>query len=151
MSTGIKARRRALSQLTTHGKAIVALIVTFTLAFVVFCVSSVQSYDNAYATIYPVSEPAASDQADDSSSSPDKASAAGAQDEAAESEGEAIEDDANPMSSGLGGGEPVSSSSGIGIEWIIVLGIIAVVVFFALSTHRLNDNISKMRKSIGRK
>ena len=57
-------------------------------------------------------------------------------------ESEAIEDEETPMTSGLGGGEPVSNDIGFG--GVIVVGIVAVSVFFLVLMRKLNGNIKDM-------
>lgn len=151
MSSKSDAGRNLFAQESSYMRMIAAIIVAATLAFVIFAIGASQTQDDAFAAIYPVSEQTADDEADDQGSEdaavPDKAAGTSQ----ASEEGESIDDDANPMSSGLGGGEPISSTRGIGVEWFIGLGILAVVVFFAVSTRRLNSNIDKMRHAIGTK
>ena len=60
---------------------------------------------------------------------------------------EEIKDDKTPMSSGLGGGEPVSGS-GVSFGAIAIAGIALVALFYFMLTRRLNNNISDMRKRL---
>ena len=60
-------------------------------------------------------------------------------------EGETIDDEENPMSSGLGGAEPVSSSM-ISFGIVAICGIIAVAAFFMALMRKLNGNINDMNK-----
>ena len=126
-------------------KKIALAIAAVSLVFVLALLGSLQATHPAYASIYPASEAAAA--VEKAPASGDAAAAPGkkaASDEAAAAEGETIEDEDVPMSSGLGGAEPVAAG-GMSFQWIIVAGIIAVVAFFAASTLRLNKNITKMR------
>lgn len=61
---------------------------------------------------------------------------------------EQIDDEGNPMSSGLL--DPAMSLGGTGIPLYVVVGagIVIVALYFGLSTRKLNANISKMRDSI---
>ena len=122
---------------------VVALVAACVLALVLcFGGANVQP-QNAYAEIYPANEatagnPAAAQDPQASASAP---SANGdSQDEAAE--GESIEDEETPMSSGLGGGEPVASGFSFGP--IAIVGIVAVAAFFFVLFRRLNGSISRM-------
>lgn len=87
----------------------------------------------AFATIYPADESA---QVDDQASS-EAASA----DENGE-EAEILDEEETPLSSGLGGGEPVFGSVGFGP--IAIVGIAAVALFFVVLMRRLNSNIKDM-------
>ena len=58
-------------------------------------------------------------------------------------QGESIDDEGNPLSSGLGASEPVSSG-GVSIGVIAVVGILAVGAFFSVLIRKLNANISDM-------
>ena len=105
------------------------------------CACLRHAHDNAYAAIYQVSSEesaSAQDDADDQNgASADKAT-----------NDEEIDDEENPMSSGLGGGEPVSGLGDTYLEWVIVVGIIAVAVFFGVSMWRQNTNINKMKRTV---
>lgn len=117
---------------------LVALVASYlvTLAMiVVLALSAVQIATPAYAKIYSESEAAAA--IDESASADTLQDQEGAQ-------SEAIEDEDVPMSSGLGGAEPVSNM-GVGFQAIIIAGIVAVVAFFVVSVLRLNRNISTMK------
>ena len=133
-TSGSTARRRTELWRARLGAVLALLMV---LAFATVCTTytySIEAPGAAYAAIYT---------ADDEEQASDQAAEA-ANDEAAE--GEQIADEENPMSSGLGGGEPVTANGGMGmgITIAIVAGIIAVVAFFGFSTGRLNSSIKKM-------
>lgn len=121
-------------------RRLAAAIAALSLVVVLSLMGSMQAAPQAYASIYPASEAAAA--VDDQASG----SAAAADDQAAQEE-EAIEDEETPMSSGLGGGEPLAAA-GMSFQWVIIAGIVAVVAFFAASTLRLNKNITKMRNRL---
>ena len=117
---------------------VVALVAVYVVSFVmvvVLALSAVQIAMPAYANIYSQSEAAA---ALDESASVDTL-----QDQE-NGEAEAIDDEEVPMSSGLGGAEPVSNM-GVGFKAVIVAGIVAIIAFFAGSVFRLNRNISTMK------
>lgn len=97
----------------------------------------------AYASINPASSPTAAQVSDESAAAgPDEAASDAGSSEAVD--GEAIEDDEVPMSDGLGGGEPMAAA-GANLQWIIVAGIVLVVVFFGVSTLKVNKSISSMK------
>ena len=105
------------------------------------------SQDNgsqAYATIHPAGESA---QVDDQAAGGDTAGgdsdASGASD-AEGAETEILDDEETPLSSGLGGGEPVSG--GLGFGPIVIVGITAVALFFLVLMRRLNGNIKDMNR-----
>ena len=107
-----------------------------------FLFGAAQMHDDAFAAIYTVSSDESASAQDDENGQDGASTDKNAED------GDEIEDEANPMSSGLGGGEPVDSLGGIGLEWVIVVGIIAVIAFFGVSTARQNSSINKMRRTI---
>lgn len=113
-----------------------ALVATLTLVAALafgFCV--VHDGDSqAYATIYPAGENAqVEDQANE-----------GDEPDANASEAETIDEEDNPLSSGLGGGEPVVN--GIGFGPIAIAGIAVVALFFFVLMRRLNSNIKDMSR-----
>ena len=61
-------------------------------------------------------------------------------------ESESIEDEDNPMASGLGGGEPTSNDIGFG--GVAIVGIVAVGAFFFLLMRKLNTSIKDMNSMI---
>lgn len=128
----------------SKGLSIAAFIAACMLALVVcFGGLNAQPY-SAYAEIYPANE-AASDNpaaAQDPQASASSADANDDSEENGEAEGESIEDEETPMSSGLGGGEPVASGFSFGP--IAVAGIVAVVAFFLVLFRKLNGSISRM-------
>ena len=83
-----------------------------------------------------------STQAEEKSNASEEADKAGKSQNSDESESEDIEDDETPMTSGLGGGEPVSDDIGLGR--FALVGIIAIGVFFFVLMRRLNGNIKDM-------
>lgn len=145
------------SALTREGLAskLITALIASAIAFVLFsCLGFVAT--NAYAAIYPVNESAQVDGASSeaTSTSADESAAADTQadEDAAGSatsqdaeESEAIEDDETPMSSGLGGGEPISSG-GLGFGTVAIAGIAAVAAFFFVLMRRLNGNINDMNR-----
>ena len=64
---------------------------------------------------------------------------------AAATEAESIEDEENPMSSGL---EDQRGPGGVPLYGLIVVMIVAVVAFFTTSTRRVNTNIAAMNRKI---
>ena len=60
---------------------------------------------------------------------------------------ELIDDEANPLSSGL---DPAMPFGGVSFPLLVIVGvgIVVVAVYFGASTRKLNANISKMRDSI---
>lgn len=98
------------------------------------------SFDDsqAYATIYPAGQEA---QADEESAD---GSTEGADDESNGDETEIVDDEGTPLSSGLGGGEPIFSSVGFGP--IAIVGIVAVALFFLILMRRLNTSIKDMNR-----
>lgn len=64
-----------------------------------------------------------------------------------DSDGTVIEDEENPMSSGLEG-TIYDHSGGVPLYMFVGLAIVAVAVFFIASTHRLNADIIKMNRKI---
>ena len=122
------------------------ILAALAFATVLAFAGSLQVSSQAYANIYPASEAsAAADQASDEAASGQAATT----DSQKSSDSETIEDDETPMSSGLGGGEPLASSSN-GIKWVIVVGIAAVVAFFVASTLRMNKSIDTMKNRFKR-
>ena len=141
---GTKMHRMA--SLPKGMRRIALFLTALAFATVLAFAGSLQVSSQAYANIYPASEAsAAADQASDKAAS-DQAAATDGQ---KSSDSETIEDDETPMSSGLGGGEPLASSSN-GIKWVIVIGIAAVVAFFVASTLRMNKSIDTMRNRFKR-
>ena len=141
---GTKTHRMA--SLPKGVQRIALVLAALAFATVLAFAGSLQVSSQAYANIYPASEAsAAADQASDKAAS-DQAAATDGQ---KSSDSETIEDDETPMSSGLGGGEPLASSSN-GIKWVIVIGIAAVVAFFVASTLRMNKSIDTMRNRFKR-
>ena len=127
-------------------RRIALVLAALAFATVLAFAGSLQVSSQAYANIYPASEAsAAADQASGKAAS-DQAAAT---DDQKSSEGETIEDDETPMSSGLGGGEPLASSSN-GIKWVVIIGIAAVVAFFVASTLRMNKSIDTMKNRFKR-
>ena len=127
-------------------RRIALVLAALVLATVLAFAGSLQVSSEAYANIYPASEASA---AVDNASGQAASDQAAATDSKASSDSETIEDDETPMSSGLGGGEPLASSSN-GIKWVIVVGIAAVVAFFVASTLRMNKSIDTMRNRFKR-
>lgn len=142
----IDRTQRPLSEFMTGGmKVIAALAIMCTIAIAGCLFTAVSIEDNAaYAAIYTVNDAEQDGQASSEAASSDGAAAA---DEAEDAEGEAIEDDENPMSSGLDDAMAVSST-GIPLYAYVIIGIVAVVVFYLVSTRKLNSSISKMNKSV---
>lgn len=141
---GTKMHRMA--SLPKGMRRIALFLTALAFATVLAFAGSLQVSSQAYANIYPASEAsAAADQASDKAAS-DQAAATDGQ---KSSDSETIEDDETPMSSGLGAGEPLASSSN-GIKWVIVIGIAAVVAFFVASTLRMNKSIDTMRNRFKR-
>lgn len=128
-------------------------VVDFVIAFVVAAVCALvtafalgmfnPSHEDAYAEVYSQAEKAQSAAAADTvdSQTPDVSSPSS--DESASDE-EAIEDDETPMSSGLGGSEPIFNGSNFGR--VAVVGIVAVVAFFLVLMRRLNGNMKDMNR-----
>lgn len=117
---------------TDHVSRAIAFISIFILAFALTFgfFAQFEAVPIAYAGIHSVDEEAESEMAADSSES------------AEPEEGESIDDEENPMSSGLGGGEPISNDAGFG--GIIVVGIVAVAAFFFVLIRKLNGSIRDM-------
>lgn len=134
------AERTSFPRGALRARIIATVLVAIALACTMLLFGAAQMHDDAFAAIYNVSSDESASAQDDSDgqngASADKAA------------GEEIDDEENPMSSGLGGGEPVDSLGGIGLEWLIVAGIIAVVAFFGVSMGRQNSNINKMKRTI---
>ena len=59
------------------------------------------------------------------------------------SEEQTIEEDENPLSSGLGGGEP-ASGGGLSFWPIAIVGIVAVGLFFFILMRRMHHNVRDM-------
>ena len=141
---GTKTHRMA--SLPKGVQRIALVLAALAFATVLAFAGSLQVSSQAYANICPASEAsAAADQASDKAASGQAAATDGQK----SSDSETIEDDETPMSSGLGGGEPLASSSN-GIKWVIVIGIAAVVAFFVASTLRMNKSIDTMRNRFKR-
>ena len=87
----------------------------------------------AYATIRSVDDEVTEEQlvADENEKSNEKSGSS-----------ESIEDEENPMSSGLGGGEPVSNDIGFGA--VAIIGIVVVAAFFLILMRKLNTSIKHM-------
>ena len=87
----------------------------------------------AYATIRSVDDEVTEEQlvADENEKSNEKSGSS-----------ESIEDEENPMSSGLGGGEPVSNDMGFGA--VAIIGIVVVAAFFFILMRKLNTSIKHM-------
>ena len=102
--------------------------------------SSIVFAEQAQAAVY------ATEQTVDDEETGGGATADGADDEGTgEAAGEeSIEEDELPLSSGLGGGEPVSA--GGGFAGIVVVGIVAVAVFFLVLIRRQNSSIKNMNR-----
>lgn len=112
-------------------KRLAAFLIALMLGLSFFAVTSFDQHftSDAYASIRSVDEDAAPDDQKE--------------DESAKSgESESIQEDETPMSSGLGGGEPVSND--MGIAEIAIVGIIAVGAFFFVLMRKLNTNIKDM-------
>ena len=133
-----------------------AVLAAFALAFALSIGPNAAFSDYAYATIYPANDAAQTQDASDES--PDVASegaagssaAAAVDADQADEEGEAgasesIDEEETPMSSGLGGGEPVSSS-GFSFGPVAVVGIAVVLAFFYVLIRRLNGSIRDMNR-----
>ena len=56
---------------------------------------------------------------------------------------ESIEDEETPMSSGLEGGEPVSG--GLSFTPVVIVGILAVALFYAIIMRRMNGSIRDLK------
>lgn len=133
----LQQSERCMPELVTKGiKGIAALLVAVVLAATTLFAGISASPDVAEAAIYTSEESAQA--ADDESSS----SSAAADDEVA------IEDEENPMASGLDSAMMETTSAGVPMYVFVLAGIAVVVVFFVVSTRRLNANISKMNRSI---
>ena len=112
-------------------KRLAAFVIAIMLGLGFFVVTSFDQHfsTDAYASIRSVDEEAAPD---------DQASGESAK----SGESESIDDEENPMTSGLGGGEPVTND--VGVASIAVVGIIAVGAFFFALIRKLNSNIKDM-------
>ncbi|MBQ6391833.1 MAG: hypothetical protein IJH88_09520 [Eggerthellaceae bacterium] len=75
--------------------------------------------------------------------SKDVSKTAGTSDENGNSDEQIIEEDESPLSSGLGGGEPVSSG-GLSFWPIAIIGIVIVALFFFVIMRRMNRNVHDM-------
>lgn len=122
-----------LKLMTAGMKCAAALIVAFSIVAATLLGGIASSADSAYAAIYPVTE---NGQVAAPDAESDDASAA-----------TEIADDAVPMSSGLDSAM-ASTDAGVPLYAFVAVGIVAVAAFFAVSTRKLNANISEMSKSI---
>ena len=139
-------KMHCMASLPKGMRRIALFLVALTFATILAFAGSLQFSSQAYANIYPASEASAAVDNASGQAASDKAAATDGQ---KSSESETIEDDETPMSSGLGGGEPLASSSN-GIKWVIVVGIAAVVAFFVASTLRMNKSINTMKNRFKR-
>ena len=112
-------------------KRLAAFVIAIMLGLGFFVMTSFDQHFSmdAYASIRSVDEEAAPD---------DQASGESAKSD----ESESIDDEENPMTSGLGGGEPITND--VGVAGIAVVGIIAVGAFFFVLMRKLNSNIKDM-------
>ena len=129
--------------------AIAACALAFCLAVVALCLPSQEADQDGYQSSDSVQVSDASSEAKDSSpvvsatsNAVSKASAASA--EADEEGAESIDDEENPMSSGLEGGEPVSG--GFSFAPVAIVGILAVALFFAVIMRRMNGSIRDLKR-----
>lgn len=102
--------------------------------------------DAGFAAFAYASTPSAekAPQADDRSDASEAADGTGSSEYPEDPEDEAVEDDETPMTSGLGGGEPVSD--GIGPGSFAIVGIMAIGAFFFVLMRKLNGNIKDMNR-----
>lgn len=135
-------------------KCLTAITVGFALVLMLLAGNITFMTSGALAAVHEVDESAGivivddegTETASNAAASASAAAASAASDKSASAqETETIEDEDNPLSDGLGGGEPALSQAGAGIQWVVIAGIIAVVAFFAVKTHRLNSSINKMK------
>ncbi|MBR0404714.1 MAG: hypothetical protein IJI68_05880 [Eggerthellaceae bacterium] len=128
-----EAQKTRKPGLRTFLAAIAAVLLAITLTFGFGALQN--DVPQAYATIYPAGESAQVDgQASDES--------AATEEEAAETE--ILDDEGTPLSSGLGGGEPISG--GVGFVPVAIVGIAVVALFFLVLMRRLNSNIKDMSR-----
>ena len=119
-------------------RSLVALSIAFVL--IVVPLSLNLSGFNAFANVYPANETAQVEGDQNSvSSSSDSAEAAADSDE-----GESIEDDETPMSSGLDGAELLSPS--FSFAPVAIAGIIGVAAFFGIIINRTNGSIRDLNR-----
>lgn len=122
---------------------VTSIIAAVMLALAVsFCMGAVAPQD-AYATIYAAPESEQAADVDERASTTKSMNGASAEEADEAAEGETIEDDETPMSSGLGGGEPVAG--GVGFGGIAIVGIAIVAVFFLVLMRKTNGSIKDMR------
>ena len=126
-----ETRKSSLLALLAAFVAAALLAVTLSLGFGAFH----NDVSQAYATIYPAGENAEVDNQETEEFS-------ATEEEGAETE--ILDEEGTPLSSGLGGGEPVSG--GVGFVPFAIVGIAIVAVFFLVLMRRLNSNIKDMSR-----
>ena len=136
--------------------AALVLLLAFAISVAVLVAAAMTtSSEDAYANIYPANESA---QVESDQAASGDAAATGGEADGEEAGGESIDEEVaerdeveeiaeeeNPLSSGLGGGEPLSAAGGFGFAPFAIAGIAAVALFFAVRMHRLNGNIHDMK------
>jgi len=128
--------------------AIVACALAFCLVVVALCLPSQEADQVGHQSSNSAQISDASSETQDSSpavsttsNAISKASAASAESDGEEAE--SIEDEENPMSSGLEGGEP--ASGGFSFAPVAIVGILAVALFFAVIMRRMNGSIRDLK------
>ena len=129
------------SRRSPHAKAAIAMVVAIVvLALVALVYFGTQSMEGPQAAGSAGSEQSQQVVQEKPGTSGDTASGEGA-----DANGEQIQDDDTPMSSGLDGAEIGGrADGGFDFTWAIVGGIIVVAVFFIAKTARLSSSIKKM-------
>lgn len=125
-------------------RIVVALFAAALLVLSLIFAGTTLSARVASADIYSADSSSAQtlEQDSDASAGADSAKLSTAQNADSAAGGEVIEDEENPMASGMYKDSSVNSSP---VLWIVIIGILAVAGFFGFAMYRLNSNIKKMR------
>lgn len=136
MRANVSNTRKRQSELA---RKVACILAALGLALALSLGASLHFGPYAYASINPQPGGAVAEQVSEEAAASEEA----ASDEGQAASGETIADEENPLSSGLGGSEPMAMA-GANLQWVIVAGIVAVVVFFGVSTLKVNKSIGKM-------